>query len=254
MGLDAAGVVESVGAAVADLRPGDRVFGARGGAFAELVAGRNFVPIPAGLTFEEAAAIPVAGTTALQAVRDHGEVEAGQRVLITGAGGGVGTFAVQIATARGARVTAATSASKAELVRSIGAVDVIDYRAADITRRADRYDVVIDVGGYRRLPDLARLVRPGGTIVAVGPGAGQWIGPLAHMLALRVRDRLGRHRYRGFLARINREDLLTLRGLVESGAIRPVVDSVHPLAEIRTAIARVEAGQAAGKVVIRVAD
>jgi NADPH:quinone reductase-like Zn-dependent oxidoreductase len=250
MGVDAAGIVEGVDGDGLGLRPGDRVFGARWGAFAEYVTGKTFVPIPAGLTFEQAAAIPVAGTTALQALRDKGRVEVGQRVLVTGAGGGVGTFAVQIAKAFGAMVTAVTRPAKADVVRSIGAGEVIGRE--DIRRIRAAFDLVIDAGGYGHLSNLTRTLTPEGTLVLVGPGAGNWLGPILHVASATVRTRFGRRRIVPFLAKNTRDDLLALKELVEAGKLRPVVDRTYPLAEAADAVRYLESGQATGKVVISV--
>jgi NADPH:quinone reductase-like Zn-dependent oxidoreductase len=252
MGVDAAGIVEAVGKDVTWTRPGETVFGARTGAFAEFVAGRNFVPMPPGLSFEQAAAIPVAGTTALQAVRDKAKVQPGQRVLVTGAGGGVGTFAVQIACAAGATVIALTSPAKVERVRAIGPSRVIDHTREDVTRSTERYDVILDAGGYRRLRDLRRALAPDGTLVEIGPGKGNWIGPIAHVGAAVVRSRLGRQRFVPFLSHIDRDDLLVLKEMVEAGRVLPVVGRTFPFAEIPEAIRYLESGQATGKVVITV--
>jgi NADPH:quinone reductase-like Zn-dependent oxidoreductase len=252
LGIDVAGTVEAVGAAVADLRPGDRVFGARSGAFAEFVFGRNMVPIPANLTFEQAAAVPVAGQTALQGLRDRARIQAGQRVLINGAGGGVGTFAVQIAKAHGAEVTAVTGPRSVEIVRSIGADRVIDYTADDFTREGERYDVIFDVGGNRLLSHLRRALAPDGTAILVAPAAGQWIGPIARVIGAVVTSRFNRQKVRPFLSSVSRDDLLVLKELIESGKVTPVVDRVYPFEELPEAIRHVEGGHAAGKVVISI--
>ena len=252
LGLDVAGHVEEVGKDVTHVQPGDEVFGARSGAFAEYVSGRSFVPKPVGLTFEQAAAVPVAGCTALQALRDKGQIRSGQRVMITGAGGGVGTFAVQIAKAFGANVTAVTSTGKVDMVRSIGADDVIDHTREDFTRSGQRYDLLIDVGGYRRLSVLRRALTPEGTLVMVGPGSGQWLGPVAHLLTAVVRSRFGRQRMVPFLSNENKEDLLVLKELIEAGKVTPVIGRTYPFREIPEAIRYLEAGHARGKVVITV--
>ena len=252
IGVDAAGIVEAVGPGVTDLRVGDRVFGARTGAFADYVAGRNFVPLPDALSFQEGAAIPVAGTTALQALRDKAAVKPGQRVLVAGAGGGVGTFAVQLACAFGATVTAASSPSKLDLLRSIGAVEVLDHTTVDLTRPARPYDVIIDVGGFGRLSDLGKALAPDGRLVLVGPGAGQWIGPIARVGTAVVRSRLGSRRYLPFLSQIRRDDLFALKDLVDAGRLRPVIDRTYPFAELPEAIRHVESGRATGKVVVTI--
>jgi NADPH:quinone reductase-like Zn-dependent oxidoreductase len=250
VGVDAAGVVEAVGADVAGLAPGDAVFGARNGAFAEYVSGRNFVRIPAGLSFEEAAAIPVAGVTALQAIRDKAAVRPGQRVLVTGAGGGVGTFAVQIAKALGADVTAATSAAKLEVVRSLGPDRLIEYTESAYRSGHGDYDAVIDVAANRPLRSLVGHLVPDGTLVMVAPGPGQWIGPIARVVSGAIRSRLGRRRFVPFLSRIVKDDLVVLRDLVEAGKIRPVIEQVYRFEDVREAVRRAETGEAQGKVVI----
>lgn len=249
LGVDAAGVVEAVGKNVTHVEPGDEVFGVRNGAFSEYVSGRTFVPKPANLTFEEAAAVPVAGCTALQALRDRGEVRAGQRVLVNGAGGGVGTFVVQLARAFGADVTAVTSTAKLELVRSLGAKRVIDYGREDFTTTGDRYDVVLDVGGNRSIAGCLGVLTPAGTLVLVGAGRGGW-GPLGRMAGGLVRSRLLKQRLISFEASVTKDDLMTLKELIESGKVRPVIDSTFPLHEAAAAIRRLESGLAHGKVVI----
>jgi NADPH:quinone reductase-like Zn-dependent oxidoreductase len=253
LGLDVAGIVEEVGNDVTHVKPGDKVFGSRYGAFAEYVSGKNMVPMPAGLTFEQAAAVPTAGQTALQGLRDHGAIQAGQRVLIVGAGGGVGTFAVQIAKALGAEVTAVTSTKSLELVRSIGADEVIDYMRDDFTRATQRYDLILDVGGTRRLSAMRRVLTPTGRIVMVAPQPGQWIGPVARLLGAIITTRLGRKPARAFLAQPSKDDLLVLSELIESGTVTPVIDRTYPFDQIPEAIRYVEAGHAQGKVVITLA-
>jgi NADPH:quinone reductase-like Zn-dependent oxidoreductase len=252
LGLDAAGAVEAVGANVADLKPGDEVFGSRSGTFAEYVSGRNFVPIPKGLTFEQAAAIPTAGQTALQGLRDKGGIQAGQRVLIHGAGGGVGTFGVQIAKAFGAHVTAVTSTRNVEMVRSVGADEVVDYSQQDFTRSGQRYDLVLDSGGNRSLSEIRRVLNPEGTLVLVAPGHGQWIGPITRLLGAVVMSRFGRQKLRPFLAGVSKESLLALKELMEAGKVTPVIDRTYPFDQIPDAVRYVEAGHAQGKVVITV--
>jgi NADPH:quinone reductase-like Zn-dependent oxidoreductase len=250
LGLDVAGVVEAVGANVTDLRTGDRVFGSRLGAFAEYVSGRTMAPIPAGLTFEQAAALPTAGFTALQAVRDQGGVKAGDRVLILGAGGGVGTIAVQIAKALGAEVTAATRTAHVDLVAGLGADEVIDYTRRDVTREHAKFDVIVDIAGTAPLGRLARLVARGGRIVMVAPGTGQWIGPIARLVAAQVRSRIGGGRFRPFLAKPTRDDLFALKELVETGKLRPVIARTFPLEQIGQAVRCVEDGRVGGKVIV----
>jgi len=252
LGLDVAGEVEAIGPEVTHLKVGDRVFGSRTGAFAEYVSSRNMVPIPSNLTFEQAAAVPTAGMTALQGLRDQGNLKPGQRVLVNGAGGGVGTFAVQIAKALGAEVTAVTGRKNLELMRSIGADHVIDYRHADFTRQAARYDVVLDIGGRPSLRAIRRTLTPTGRVVMVAPGGGQWIGPIVRVVGGIVLSRLSARHSRAFLATVNRDDLQTLKELVESGGIIPVIDRTLTFDQIPEGVRLVEAGQVAGKVVVTV--
>ena len=252
MGVDVAGVVQAIGSAVTHVQPGDAVFGARNGAFAQAVAGKTFVRKPVGLTFEAAAAVPMAGCTALQALRDHGNVQPGQRVLVTGAGGGVGTFAVQIARVLGADVTAMTSPSKIDLVRALGVEDVLDHTRTDVTGRGRRYDLIVDVASDRSVRDLQRALTANGTLVLVGPGSGEWIGPIARIAGALVRSRTGRQTLRTFLAEITREDLETLAAWIDAGRLTPAVDRTFPLAETSAAIRYVESGATRGKVVITI--
>ena len=252
LGADAAGVVEAVGRDVTHVKPGDAVFGIRTGAFAEYVSGRNFVPKPTNVTFAQAAAVPVAGITALQAVRDKGVVKAGQRVLVNGAGGGVGTFAVQIAKALGASVTGVTSTANLDLVRSIGADHVIDYTREDFTSSGQRYDVIVDVGGNRSLADCRRTLTRDGTFVAVGAGQGNG-GPMGRLIGGTLRSRLLKQRVEVFIAAVEKDDLLTLKELIEAGKVRPIVDRTYPLSQTAEALRYVEEGRARGKVVIAIA-
>ncbi len=252
VGVDAAGIVEAVGKDVTHVGPGDEVYGMRSGAFAEYVSGRTFVPKPANLSFEQAAAVPVAAGTALIALRDKGAIQAGQRVLITGAGGGVGTFAVQLAKAFGADVMAVTSAANLELVRSIGADQVIDYAREDFTRRPERYDLVVDVAGRPSLRAIRRVLAPDGSLVLVGAGEGDWIGPLTRFVAGTVRSRLLKQRIVGFYATVTKEHLLVLKDLIEAGKVTPVIDRTFPLSEAGDALRYVEPGHARGKVIITI--
>jgi NADPH:quinone reductase-like Zn-dependent oxidoreductase len=252
LGIDVAGVAEAVGSEVKDVTPGDRVFGSRLGAFAEYVCGKSLVPMPAGLSFEQAAAVPVAGQTALQGLRDKGGIRAGQRVLINGAGGGVGTFAVQIAKAFGAEVTAVTRTQNVDTVRSIGADHVIDYDGDDFTRTGQRYDLILDAGGNRRLSDLRRALTRDGTIVLVAPGGGQWVGPIVRVVGAAVISRFARQKVRPFLSSVSRDDLLFLKELIEAGKLTPVIDRIYRFEQIPEAIRHVESGRARGKVVVTV--
>jgi NADPH:quinone reductase-like Zn-dependent oxidoreductase len=254
-GYDLAGVVEKVGENVIAFRTGDEVFGTADGSYAEYARARpdRLAKKPANLTFEEAAAVPISGYAALQAVRDHGNVQSGQRVLIIGAGGGVGMFAVQIAKADGAEVTGVSSSRKVDAVRAIGADRVIDYTSEDFTNDARRYDVILDIAGNRTLSHLRRALAPEGTLVIVGgEGGGKWFGGIdrqlrASALSLFVRQKLGT-----FVSKQRHDDLETLRELLETGHVTPVVDRVFPLDEAADAIRYLRNGQATGKLVIRV--
>lgn len=244
--------MEAVGKDVTHVAPGDEVYGMRNGAFAEYVSGRTFVLKPANLTFEQAAAVPVAGGTALIALQDKGAIRAGQRVLITGAGGGVGTFAVQLAKAFGAAVTAVSRTANLELMRSLGADHVIDYTREDFTKRPERYDLVVDVGGRPSARAIRRTLTPGGTLVLVGAGPGDWVGPLTRFVTGTLRSRVLKQRVVGFYAQVTREHLLVLKELIEAGKVTPVIDRTYPLSEAAEAIRYVEPGRAKGKVVITV--
>jgi len=256
MGVDVAGQVEAVGKNVTHLRPGDEVFGARSGALAEYVRGsaKSFlVPKPAGLTFEQAAAMPMAATTALQGLRDRGQLKAGQTVLINGAAGGVGTFAVQIAKAFGAHVTAVCSTRNVEMVRSIGADEVVDYTREDFTKRGQAYDLILDVAASRPLSECRRVLASNGTLVLVGAPDGRRMGPIvARILAMIVLSRFASQKLLPFLAKNSKEDLMFLKELVEAGRIRPVIDRTYPLSETAAAIRYLEEGHARGKIVITV--
>jgi NADPH:quinone reductase-like Zn-dependent oxidoreductase len=234
MGTDFAGTVVSVGRNVTRYAAGDEVFGARTGAFAEYLTIREDRIVehkPANVSFAEAAAVGVAATTALQAVRDHGGITAGQRVLINGASGGVGTFAVQIAKVYGADVTGVSSTRNVDLVLSLGADHVVDYTREDFTQGAERYDVIIDMVGNHRLRDLRRTLTPGGTVVIVGgPKDNRWIGPLARGARAAAYSPFTGERFAMFIAGLNPEDLRFLRDLMESGQLRSVIDgSYSPL-------------------------
>jgi NADPH:quinone reductase-like Zn-dependent oxidoreductase len=255
-GVDVAGVVEAVGENVTTLRPGDEVFGTFGGSLAEYgLGGKNLVPKPSGLTFEQAAAIPVAGITALQGLRDKGQLQPGQTVLINGAAGGVGTFAVQIARALGGRVTGVCSTGNVEMVRSIGADQVIDYTQQDFAQSGQRYDLVFDLVGNRSLSDLRRVLKPEGTLVLSGGGhdrghGGSGLRPLGLIAKSLVLSRFVHQRMVAYIATIKGEDLLVLKELVEAGKLTPVIDRTYPLGETADALRYLQAGHARGKVVV----
>jgi NADPH:quinone reductase-like Zn-dependent oxidoreductase len=256
LGVDVAGIVEAVGSEVTELKPGDEVFANKGKACAEYVCGpaRLFVPKPANVTMEQAAAVPAAGITALMAIRDHGKVQAGTSVLIHGAGGGVGTFTVQIAKAFGAKVTAVTRTENVDLVRSLGADDVIDYTRDDFTRGGRRWDVIIDNGATRSLMAMRRVLAKDGTIVLVGASKGDVVGPLARgFIGGPLLSAFREQRIITFYASPKRDDLLLLKEMIEAGTITPVVDRVYPLAQTPDAMRYLETMQARGKIVITVA-
>jgi NADPH:quinone reductase-like Zn-dependent oxidoreductase len=255
-GLDAAGVVEAAGADVRGLSAGDEVLGFCPGAFAEYAragAGK-VVPKPAGLTFEQAAAIPIAATTALRGIGEVGRVRAGHRVLVNGAAGGVGSFAVQIAAAVGAEVTGVCRARNAELVRSLGAAHVIDYTTGDFTREPARYDVILDNVGNQPLSRLRRVLAPAGILVLNGGGSpGQVVGPLGAMARAAAVNGFVRQRLRFLPTREDRAELAAITALIEDGKLTPVLDRTYPLADTAQGLRYVEGGHARGKVVITVA-
>lgn len=252
-GMDLTGVVEAVGARVTRFTPGDEVFGVGKGAFAEYAtapAGK-LAHKPARLSFEQASVLGISGLTALQALRDHGRVRSGQRVLVVGASGGVGTYAVQIAKAFGTEVTGVSSTAKVDLVRSLGADHVIDYRRGDFADGASRYDVIIDIGGNSPLSRLRRALTPSGTLVIVGgEGGGRWLGGLDRQLRALLLSPFIAQKLTTFVSRENAEDLSTLAALVENGQVTPVIDRVYALHETPDAIRHLEAGHARGKVVV----
>jgi NADPH:quinone reductase-like Zn-dependent oxidoreductase len=259
-GRDFAGEIVEVGAGVTHLRPGDDVFGETGttdGAFAEYVsapAGHVAVK-PAVLTFEQAAAVPLAGCTALQALRDVAHVQPGRRLLVNGASGGVGTFAVQIGKAFGAHVTAVCSARNVGLVRSLGADDVIDYTTEDVVSAAQPFDVVLDLVGNRSLRDLRRVLTEHGTLVLSGGGVfdgGSLVGPMRLILSGGLAGRVVRQRIQPFTATPTTERLTALAGLIESGQVRPVIDRTYELADVPSAIRYLETEHARAKVVVTV--
>jgi NADPH:quinone reductase-like Zn-dependent oxidoreductase len=254
-GSDAAGVVETVGANVRGLRPGDEVLGFFRGAFAEYACGADdkVVPKPASLTFEQAAAIPIAATTALRGIRDVGQVKAGQRVLVNGAGGGVGSFAVQIAAALGAEVTGVCSTRNVELVRSIGAAHVIDYTMEDFTAGPTRYDVILDNVSNLPLAQLRKALTPTGALVLNGGGSpGHVFGPIATIFKAVAVNLFVSQRLRPLPSKESREELLAVTELIEGGKLRPIVDRTYSLADAAEGLSYVEQGHARGKVAVTV--
>jgi NADPH:quinone reductase-like Zn-dependent oxidoreductase len=252
LGADFAGVVEAVGANVTDFKPGDEVFGGRTGAFAEYVSVRSaIVPKPANVTFEQAAAVPIAALTALQGLRDKGQLQAGQNVLINGASGGVGTFAVQIAKALGAEVTGVCSTRNVEMVRSLGADQVVDYTKEDFTRSGERYDLMLDIAGSRSWSDYKRVLKPEATFVLIGSQKrNRLIGPLSHVIKVRLASLRASQKMTFFIAKLTREDLQVMRELIEAGKVTPVVERTYPLSEIADALRYLGEGHAQGKIVI----
>jgi NADPH:quinone reductase-like Zn-dependent oxidoreductase len=255
-GRDVAGVVEAVGSNVTALRPGDEVFGIAEGSFAELAVGGvdKLVPKPARISFEQAAAAPISGLTALQAVRDVARVEPGRSVLVIGAGGGVGTLTVQIAKSFGAVVTGVCSTAKEELVRSLGADDVIDYTRRDFADGTRRWDVIVDTAGRRPVTALRRALTARGVLVIVGgEGGGHWTGGFfRQVLRAPLVSLFTRQRLRPLVSKEPHADLEALRELIEAGAVTPVVDRTFPLIEAPDAVRYLERGHAAGKVIVTV--
>jgi NADPH:quinone reductase-like Zn-dependent oxidoreductase len=254
-GRSLAGTVAAVGGAVTDFRVGDEVFGIGNSALAEYSRARadKLAPKPVNLSFEQAAAVPVSALTALQAVRGHGRVRRGQRVLVIGASGGVGSFAVQLATSFGAEVTAVCSGPKVDFVRALGADHVIDYTREDITNGEHRYDVIVDIGGNRRLSHLRRALATRGRLVIVGGETdGRWLGGTDRQLRAQLCSPFLGQTLGTFIASENAADLLTLRDLIESRGLTPAVDRAYPLGEVAQALRYLLNGQARGKVVISV--
>jgi NADPH:quinone reductase-like Zn-dependent oxidoreductase len=255
LGVDVAGKVEAVGKNVTQFHAGDEVFGSCTGALAEYAcAGEGGLVLkPAALTFEQAAAVPVAAVTALQALRDHGHVLPGQKVLVNGASGGVGTFAVQIAKSFGADVTGVCSTKNVDLVRSLGADHVVDYTQADFTQGQERYDLMVDIAGSRGWSEMTRVLDAKATVVVVGgPSPNRWLGPVSHLLKVRLASAGGSRKVAFFVAAVNQENLVALQKLLEAGKVTPFVDRTYPLSEAAEAMRYLESGHARGKVVITV--
>ena len=255
IGADLAGVVEAVGPAVTELRPGDEVFGTSGASWAEYAPAREgrLVHKPANVSFEEAAAVPIAALTALQALRDKGQVQPGQRVLVNGASGGVGTFAVQIAKALGADVTAVCRTRNVDLVRSLGADRIVDYTQENFTRRNERHELMLDICGSRRFGEVRRVLTPDATIVVVGARMkARGLGPLPRIAAMRLAS-IGRSQtVTFFLAKITKEDLAFMAELLAAGKVRSVIDRRYELSRVPEALEYLGEGHARGKVVITV--
>jgi NADPH:quinone reductase-like Zn-dependent oxidoreductase len=256
VGGDFAGVAEAVGKDVTDVEPGEEVYGVRSGAYAEYVSAKLAVARkPGNVSFEEAAAAPIAGLTALEAVRDRGRLERGQRVLVNGASGGVGTFALQIAKALGAgHVTAVCSARNVERAKALGADAVVDYAQEDYTRSGERFDLIVDVAGTHSWSQNLRVLERGGTLVLAGTPSGNHLtGPMGRLARLWLTSRINRgRRLVFFVCKPNRANLATLRELIEQGKVRPQVDRVYPLADLADALDAMGEGHTQGKLVIRI--
>jgi NADPH:quinone reductase-like Zn-dependent oxidoreductase len=254
LGVDFAGTVEAVGKDVSEFRAGDEVFGARRGALAEyVVASKTIARKPANLTFEEAAAVPLAALTALQGLRDKGRVKAGHKVLINGASGGVGPFGVQLAKWFGAEVTAVCSTRNVEAARSLGADHVIDYTKEDFTRGGQRYDLVLDIAGTRSWSELKHVLADQAVVVAVGgPKRNRWVGPMALWVRRRIASIPGSRKVALFITRGNSQDLRFIAELLEAGAIKPVVELAYAFEEAPDALRYVGEGHARGKLVVKV--
>jgi NADPH:quinone reductase-like Zn-dependent oxidoreductase len=254
LGVDYAGTVEAVGKNVTRFHPGDEVFGGRNGAFAEYVTvreDRNIVPKPANVTFEQAASVPIAAITALQALRDKGKIQAGQKVLINGASGGVGTFAVQLAKSFGAEVTGVCSTKNLDMVRKIGADHVVDYTKEDVTQGAQHYDLIVDTVGTHSLLDYKHVMNPKGIYVMVGGSNDKWmVGLLGTLVYAKILSSVAGQQFGMMLAELNPEDLKIIGDLMQSGKVTPVLDKTYALNEVPEALRYLEQGHARGKVVI----
>lgn len=255
VGADLAGRVEAVGKDVTHLQPGDEVFGASGGSWAEYAAarGNRLAPKPANVSFEEAAAVPVAGLTALQALRDHGNVQSGQKVLINGASGGVGTYAVQLAKTFGADVTAVCSTRNVEQARSLGADRVVDYTKEDFTKIGVRHDLMLDISGRRSFLACRRVLTPEARFVLIGGKMTyRGLGPLPHLAGTILKSRFRSQKVKFFVAKITTEDLSFVGELLESAKVKSVIDRTYPLSEAADALAYLGERHARGKVVLTV--
>ena len=251
LGADFAGVVEAVGKDVHDFKRGDEVFGGRSGAYAEYVSVKNAIALkPANVTMEEAASVPTAGITALQGLRDHGRIQPGQKVLIHGASGGVGSFAIQIAKALGADVTAVCSTKNVEHARRLGADHVIDYTKEDFTRNGKKYDLLLNVNGGRSWSDYKRVLKPDATFVLIGGPKTELIGPVSLLVKMKVSMLGASQKFVFFTAQFNRADMQTLKELVESGKVKPFVEKAYPMTRIVDAMTHLGNGHARGKIVV----
>jgi NADPH:quinone reductase-like Zn-dependent oxidoreductase len=256
-GTDAAGTVEAAGRNVTWFKQGDPVYGTCDGSFAEYACAKaeRFASKPANLSFEQAAAVPVSGMTALNGLRDAGKLQPGQKVLIIGAAGGVGTYAVQLAKAFGAAVTGVCSTSKANLVRALGADEVIDYTREDFTDGTRQFDLILDTAGRQPLSQLRRALTPQGTLVIVGgEGGDRWLGGFQRQIFAPLRSLFTEQKLLGLISKERKQDLLTLRDLIEAGKLTPVIDRTFPLREAPQAIRYLEQGHARGKVVLTVSE
>jgi NADPH:quinone reductase-like Zn-dependent oxidoreductase len=253
-GTDVAGVVKAVGTGVTAFQPGSEVLGWCKGAFAEYVCTRenNLVTKPPGLSFEDAAAIPMAGMVALQAIRDIGEVKPGHKVLVNGASGGIGSFAVQIAKSFGATVTGVCSTENLEMVRSIGADNVIDYTVDDFTTGDERYDLILDIADRHSIADRRRVLTPGGTLIPNSGRGGPWFGSVGRIIGARIMSPFVKQRLRPFLSMGKKQDLEYLMELVNAGVVTPVVGRIYSLIEAADAISYVGEGHASGKTVVTI--
>ncbi|MBX5460945.1 MAG: NAD(P)-dependent alcohol dehydrogenase [Steroidobacteraceae bacterium] len=258
IGVDFAGTVEAVGKRVTRFKPGDEVFGGRTGALAEYITVREtgaIVHNPANVSFAQAGSVAIAGVTALQGLRDRGHLESGQRVLINGASGGVGTYAIQIAKALGAEVTAVCSTRNVELVRSLGADHVVDYKHENFTERRDQYDLILDNVSSQSIAAMRRVMKPDGRLVIVGGTSREpWIGPLQHAIATALHAPFASQEMGMFFASMKKADLQTIADLMRDGKVTPVIDREYPLSDAAAALAYLEEGHARGKVVIKIAE
>ncbi len=253
LGVDVAGEVEAIGTKVTQFKPGDAVFGGCKGSFAEYACGSEsqLSSKPHNVTFEQAASVGIAASTALQALRDKGHIQPGQKVLINGAAGGVGTFAVQIAKSFGTEVTGVCSTTNVEMVRSIGADHVIDYKHADFTKSGERYDILLDCVGNHSLSACRRVLNPKGLYVGAGGKAGRWmIGVLVRTITMQVWSAFGNRKFLGFIANINSQDLIVIAEMMNAGKLTPVIDRRYRLTDVAEAIRYLEDGHAKGKVVV----